>query len=393
MSRRRLTVAASSCVTRRGCTTQQEASEERRHARARRPRTATTVPGIVKSVHPSRFIQHDTAAEMRWDRVDPGYLTPVDRFFVRNQSVTPRVGVGDWRLRIEGPGVTRPLSLSYDEILSLPSVTVVRALECAGNGRAFFAVEHGHALEGHGWMLGGVGVAEWTGVPLTELLQRAGALESAVDVMPIGADELQVRRPMPIAKALEEDTLLAVAMNGEPLQPDHGFPARVLVPGWAGISSIKWVEEICVSLAPLSSPWSTESYVLRGPAYETPEHPHGKVIHALSVKSALELPWPADLVAGRRDLHGRAWSALGRVALVDVSLDGGRTWAGAELVAPNEPRAWVRWLFRWDAVPGAFGIRVRATDEFGNTQPDHVSWNNLGYEYDGVVAHPVVVHP
>ena len=348
-------------------------------------------PGIVKAVPEDRFVRHGTAAEMRWDSVDPGYLTPADRFFVRNHTATPLIDVASWRLTIAGPGVARPCTFSYEDLIALASVRVVRSIECAGNGRSFFGRGGRRAPEGHRWQLGGIGVAEWTGAPLSALLDRAGIFETAVDVMPVGLDVLRVRRPMPVAKALEPDTLVAIAMNGEPLTRDHGFPARVIVPGWAGISSIKWVGRIEVSDTPMSSPWTTNAYILRGSAYETPEHPEGVVVQELGVKSAVELPWPAHLAPGLRVVRGRAWSGRGRIAFVEVSLDGGRAWRFAGLDQPNEPRAWVRWSLPWDARPGSYRIGVRATDEFGTTQPLDVVWNELGYCYDGVVLHPVIV--
>jgi len=147
----------------------------------------------------------------------------------------------------------------------MPSVSVIRYVECAGNGRSFFAAAYGKKADGTQWKLGGIGVAEWTGVPLTEVLDRAGIKKSARDVMPEGLDDLKVRRPMPVAKALEADTLLVYAMNGQPLPPDHGFPVRTLVPGWIGVANIKWVGRMEVSEKPLFSPWNTDTYVLIGP--------------------------------------------------------------------------------------------------------------------------------
>src|SRR5438067_2077658 len=154
-------------------------------------------------------------AEMRWEQMaGRGYLVPNELFFVRQTTETPRIDPAQWRLTISGPGVARPLEFTYDELMALPAVTsVVRAVECAGNGRSFFKEAYGQdtyfedaegvRIEIPQWRLGAVGVAEWTGVPLGEVLQRAGIKRSAVDVVPQGLDESKLRRPMPVAKAME----------------------------------------------------------------------------------------------------------------------------------------------------------------------------------------------
>src|SRR6185437_6456066 len=138
-----------------------------------------------------------------------GYLVSNDRFYVRNHCPTPRIDVRAWRLHVDGPGVSNPLRLTYDELLQMPSTSVIRAIECAGNARSMMAAAHGSAIPGTPWKLGAIGVAEWTGVPLKDILGRAGLLDSAVDVMIHGLDAMKVNRPIPVAKALEEDTLLA----------------------------------------------------------------------------------------------------------------------------------------------------------------------------------------
>ncbi|MDR7483668.1 MAG: molybdopterin-dependent oxidoreductase, partial [Armatimonadota bacterium] len=262
----------------------------------------------------------------------------------------------------------------------------------AGNGRSFFELAYGRRAQGTQWRLGAVGVAEWTGVPLREILARAGIKRTAVDVMPEGLDDLKVRRPMSVAKAMEEDTLLVYAMNGHPLPPDHGFPARLLVPGWIGIANIKWVGRIEVSETPLFSAWNTESYVLIGPDYRKPEHSPalGPILSMQNVKSAFELPWPAELRAGRQVLRGRSWGPYA-IAGVEVSFDRGVTWQPARLRDAAAPRAWTRWEVEWDARPGEYSLRARATDAAGNRQPAGVPWNEQGYLYNAVVGHPVTV--
>ena len=156
------------------------------------------LPGVEKSLPRAWFdVLDDAVAEMRWDEVDEGYVTPNDRFFVRSQSGSVRIDPATWRLRIGGPSVLHPLELSYSELLGMSRTTLIRAIECAGNGRTFFG-RGGRRPPGSRWRLGGIGVAEWTGVPLAELLDRADVRGSAVDVLPIGLDPLRVRRPLPV---------------------------------------------------------------------------------------------------------------------------------------------------------------------------------------------------
>lgn len=332
------------------------------------------------------LVDHGTSREMRWESMrGVGYLTPTDRFFVRNHTRAPDVDVSRWRLQVSGSGVRRPLSLSYDDVLALPDVTVTRALECAGNGRRFYGGQ-GREAPGTPWALGAIGVAAWTGVRLADVLDRAGLQAGAVDVMAVGLDELAVRRPIPVAKALEADTLVVYGMNGEVLPVDHGFPVRLLVPGWAGIASIKWLGGVEVADHPLSSPWNTTSYVLTGADY--PDEP---VVNEQVVKSALELPWPATLPAGTHVLTGRSWSGTSAIAEVRVSVDGGRTWRHATLGTRNVPKAWAQWTIEWDAPAGEHQVRVRATDRHGHAQPDRVAFNDHGYLYGAVVDHPVTV--
>jgi len=273
----------------------------------------------------------------------------------------------------------------------LPSISVIRAIECAGNGRNFFEFSHGKKVPGTPWLLGGIGVAEWTGVPLREVLERSGVKRSARDVMPEGLDEKQVKRPMPLEKAMAEDTLLAYAMNGAPLLPDHGFPVRILVPGWVGIANTKWVGRIEVSEKPLYSEYNTNKYVMIGPDYKPNPPALGPALTTQRVKSAFELPWDGEVTSGRRLLRGRSWSGEGNIIKVEISLDGGKTWQNARLREPNIERAWVRWDLDWDGRPGSYKLQARATDNKGNRQPDHIPWNDEGYMHWAVVTHSIKV--
>jgi sulfane dehydrogenase subunit SoxC len=351
-----------------------------------------TVQPVLKPTPPELFNDFGSNKEMRWEAMyGRGYLVPNELFFVRNHTRTPTIDVSNWSLKIEGSGVNRSLELIYDDLLAMPAVSFVRYIECAGNGRSFFETAHGKKAQGTQWKLGAIGVAEWTGVPLRELLERAGVKKTARDVMPEGLDDLKVRRPISLGKAMEEDTLLVYAMNGQPLPADHGYPARVLIPGWIGVANIKWVGRIQVSEEPLFSQWNTDTYVLIGSDYKPSPPAKGPILSLQSVKSALELPWGGEIGAGRRLLRGRAWSAQGKIERVEYSLDQGKNWQRARLREPNIAKAWVRWDADWDVGPGKQLIRLRATDERGNTQPEHVVFNEQGYLYNALVDHPITV--
>lgn len=351
----------------------------------------STARRVAKPVPPELFVDRGSGTDFETRLASlGGYLTPADRFFIRSHSPTPSIDVASWRVTIEGSGVQTPVSFTLDELRSMPQVTINRVIECAGNGRRFFKESFGVEAEGGQWRTGAIGAAEWTGVRLRDLLDRAGLTKRARDVMPEGLDRNRVRRPMPLAKALADDTILALAMNGEPLPADHGFPARMIVSGWTGTASIKWVGRIEVAEEALHVPWNTTEYVLVGPHYPMHGPALGPPITEMPVMSVIELDWPAEVEAGRQLIRGRAFAGEGRVRSVSYRIDDG-PWFEAELVPPSEAGCWVRWQFEWVAAAGTHGIRVRATDERGCTQPDGVPWNHHGYLYNAVVSHPVEV--
>jgi DMSO/TMAO reductase YedYZ molybdopterin-dependent catalytic subunit len=370
------------------------------------PGRAAAQPGpIVKPLPDDLFITFGTNAEMRWEAMaGQGFHTPIDRFFVRDHTQTAIVDVDTWRLRLFGTGLRgaptpeRPVEFTYADLRGLPAETITAFIECAGNGRSFYAAQQDQTVSGTTWRLGAVGVARWRGVRLATLLRRAGLTAAAVDVLPSGLDPEfvnngvnlgRVRRPLPVAKALD-DVLLAYEMNGETLPPDHGFPVRLVVPNWIGIASIKWVGDIEVSATPLVSPWNTQFYRLFGPDFP----PEGsRPLTRQVTKSAFELPWDATLVAGRtHTLHGRSWSGNGAIRRVDVSFDGGAQWRPAHLDGPVVPRAWRTWHVAWcPRRTGPHELLARATDWTGATQPDVSTFNTMGYLFGAVVRHPVTV--
>ena len=343
----------------------------------------------VKPLPRDLFIDHGINQETRLETLR-GLITPASQFFVRNHTNTPLLDLSAWRLRVEGNALDRTLDLKFDDLLRLPSRSVICFVECAGNGRGFFNEFMGKTASGTPWRLGAIGVAEWTGVPLGAVLELAGVKRDTprdiLNVLVEGLDSVKVNRPMSLAKAFEDDTLLAYAMNGEPVAPDHGFPLRAIVPGWVGINNIKWVGRVEVRSSVIDVPTTTRSYVLEGPDYPTKQ-----VLRLQSIKSAIALPWAATLPAGRHRVRGFAWSPAGRIAKVEYSLDKGTSWRPATLREPNIPRAWTRWDFEWDARPGDHVIVTRATDDGGATQPATMSWNAQGYGYNVPVPHPVKI--
>ncbi|WP_320773984.1 sulfite oxidase [Streptomyces sp. CRN 30] len=366
------------------------------------PAAAATAPGIVKPLPDSWFTVRGTNAESRFASfAETGYHTPNERFFVRNHTSTPVLDADDWVLTVRGDGLTHDRSVEFtlDDLRRLPAVTRTAFVECAGNGRSFFTTQQGQTVSGTAWTLGAVGTARWRGVRLADVLRRAGLGRHAVDVMPRGLDADyvtadganlgRVRRPLPLAKALD-DVLLAYEMNGEPLPYDHGYPVRVLVPSWIGVSSVKWVGDIEVSAQPLYSPWNTDFYRLFGDAHPV----EGSApLTRQTVKSAWEVEWGAQVAAGTAHrLTGRSWSGAAGVVRVDVSTDGGGTWRPARLHDAPRRAGWVRWSADWlPRTPGSYTLLARATDGAGHTQPDTTVHNTQGYLFDAVVRHPVTV--
>ncbi|GGS39903.1 sulfite oxidase [Streptomyces griseoviridis] len=366
------------------------------------PAAAATAPGIVKPLPEAWFTVRGTNAETRFASLaETGYHTPNERFFVRNHTATPVLDASGWTLTVWGDGLDHGGSVEFtlDDLKRFPAVTRDAFVECAGNGRSLFTTQQGQAVSGTAWTLGAIGAARWRGVRLADVLRRAGLGRRAVDVMPRGLDADyvtadgtnlgRVRRPLPLAKALD-DVLLAYEMNGEPLPPDHGHPVRVLVPSWIGVSSVKWVGDIQVSAQPLYSPWNTDFYRLFGDA-----HPVGgsAPLTRQTVKSAWELEWNAGLARDTTHrLTGRSWSGAAGVVRVEVSADGGAHWWPARLHDAPRRGGWVRWSADWrPRSPGAYTLAARATDAAGRTQPDTTAHNTQGYLFDAVVRHPVTV--
>ncbi|MCI4362991.1 MAG: sulfite oxidase [Thermoplasmata archaeon] len=327
-------------------------------------------------------------------------LTPNDRFFVRNHFPVPHLDRSTWRLEIGGK-VSRPLSLSYEELTGRESRTLRALLECAGNSRRAMYPP----AEGVPWNHGALGAAEWHGVPLAELLAEAGAFDTASEVILTGADRgtepgvrgtIAYEMSLPLEKARDPDTLVALRMNGEPLSAMHGAPARVVVPGWYGMASVKWLTRITVSAEPFRGFFRTESYVMipEGPERGSPPPP----VTTLRVKSLIT--WPAEgatLPPGLYSVRGAAWSGESPVAGVELTSSSGRDgsagpWLAAKLLDEPSTLTWCRWECPIDfRVEGHFVLRARASDRSGNSQPLHARWNFRGMSTNSIHAVRVTV--
>jgi len=366
------------------------------HALAPLGRAVAGAPAILKPLPPDQFVDYGSNAEMRWDSVDPRqYLTPQSRLFVRNHTQTPTIDATTYSLAVYGDGLRRsrtadaPIRLTLRDLQRLPRTTLVTTHECTGNGRSFFATQQGTPASGTAWTLGAVGAVRWEGVRLRDLLRHLGLDRDAVSVQATGLDPAyvnggvdygQVRRPFPISKALD-DALLAWGMNGEPLLPDHGYPLRLVLPGWVGIASIKWLGSLEVSTTELSSPWNTKWYRIGD-----------EVLTTNPVRSAWELPWGAELARSRRlRLTGRSWSGAAPIRRVEVSADGGVTWERARIERARQ-QGWTQWSWTWSRPEiGSHELLARASDAAGRTQPSATPFNANGYFFDAVVRHPVTV--
>ncbi len=307
------------------------------------------------------------------------WLTPNDLFFVRSHFPVPVVDPATWRLEVAGR-VATPLSLSLNELRSLPSVEAAHTLECAGNGRALFPLA---STSGTQWERGAVGTARWRGVRLRTLLERAGIRPEARHVWLEAADRAPLPgvppflRSIPLAKALD-DTLLAWSMNGAPLPRLHGGPLRAIVPGWYGMASTKWVTRVRLEAEP-----SDNHFIARGYRYVYPgEDPAAAPpVEELRVKSLIT--WPlegARIRPGAVNLLGFAWAGPAGVRQVEVSVDGGSRWQTARFSGEAAPLAWRRW--QAEVVlerRGPATLMARATDGAGLSQPLAARPNAGGY--------------
>ena len=332
---------------------------------------------IVRSEDPPNL-------EMPFDQLD-GFITPTKSFYVRTHFPIPKIDRANWRLQIEGE-IERPFEIGYDELLKLEARKIPATLECAGNNRSFLDPK----VKGVQWALGAVGNANWTGVPLSVLLERAGIKSNAVEIILEGADrgqlddpkaplgEIHFARSIPLGKAV--DVLLAYQMNEAELLPQHGFPLRAIVPGWYAVASIKWLQRVIVTARPFNGYYQTLDYAFWK---RDGENEHLTPLSDLQIKAEIARPKQGDKVSRNSNVRvqGAAWTGAGEITRVELTTDGGSTWSNARLVGESAAGAWRLWEFDWKtpANPSKRTLIARATDSAGQTQPVDRDWNRGTY--------------
>lgn len=357
-----------------------------------RSRVAAAGEGITLEELQLAARNHGLLAEaLRYD------VTPIGLHYLLIHYDIPELADDTFALSIGG-AVDRPVTLRLDEIRQLPRVTQRVTLECAGNGRA--------RLEprpiSQPWLVDAVGTAEWTGTPLAPLLHQAGLHPEAIDVVFTGADhgiergiEQDYQRSLTVAEAFEEGVLLAYEMNGVPLPPQHGFPLRLVAPGWYGMAHVKWLCDITVSTTPFAGFQQAAAYVYR----QTPDDP-GTPVARMAPRALLIPPGFPDFMSRTRAvprpgpvvLAGRAWSGHAPISRVEVTTDGGASWREAELEA-GDGRAWQRFQLTWAAAPGHHTLGARATDAAGHSQPASPAWTRGGFGNNMIQTVEVLVLP
>lgn len=310
-----------------------------------------------------------------------GVVMPAARFYVRNHFPTPVLDPDSYELKLTGM-VEQPLRLRLRDLKNMPSQSLVSTLECAGNGRIRFHPQ----VEGEQWHFGAASTAEWTGVPLVEILDRVGLTAGARDVVFRGADAglvdgatspVRFERALSVSDARDSGALVAYAMNGEPLPLQHGRPVRLIVPGWYSVASVKWLTEIEVIDHRFESYFQTDRYmyewVRNGAVVREP-------VRLQRVRAVVTEPGDGAAVpVGEFLVRGVAWSGAAPIERVEVSI-GGRPWAAARLIGERRRHSWQWWeLLTRCETPGTSTVRARATDQTGATQPEHPEWNRLGY--------------
>jgi len=320
------------------------------------------------------------------------FITPTKSFYVRTHFPVPKIDKAKWHLRVEGE-VERPLELSHDELLQLQRRKIPVTLECAGNNRSFLEPK----VKGVQWGLGAVGTAEWTGIPLSILLERAGVTSNAREVILEGADEgelddakaprgkVRFARSVPLAKA-RADVLLAFRMNDVDLPAEHGFPVRAIVPGWYAMASVKWLTRVIAIDRPFTGYYQTLDYAFWKNGELVP-------LREMQTKAQIARPVNGETVAANSNVRvfGAAWSCR-EIARVEVSTDAGSTWTEAQLLGDSKPHAWRLWQYSWRTpTRGKATLMARATDSRGGTQPTERDWNRGTYMINQVLPIKVTI--
>ena len=327
-------------------------------------------------------------------------VTPPGLHYLLTHYDIPAIDPEAWQLQVGGL-VGRTLTLDLRTLRSMPRRTLRVTMECAGNGRVGLQPRP----VSQPWLLGAVGTADWTGVPMRDVLAAAQVSREAVEVVFTGADhgvergvEQDYRRSLGVADAGDEDVLLAYEMNGQPLLPQHGAPVRLVVPGWYGMAHVKWLVDVEVVGEPFQGYQQTGSYRFR----QQPDEP-GEPVTRIAPRALVMPPGFPDFMSRTRVvrpgpcvLEGRAWSGRAPVTGVEVSTDGGSTWSTAAM-DPHDPVgrrwAWRRWHHEWTATPGSYLVTARASTADGETQPVDAAWNRGGFGNNSVQQVPVTCIP
>jgi sulfane dehydrogenase subunit SoxC len=321
-------------------------------------------------------------------------VTPPGLHYLLTHYDIPAVDPYTFRLIVDG-AVDTPLSLDLDTLRNRPSVSTVVTLECAGNGRARLNPRP----VSQPWLVEAVGTSRWTGTPLAPLLREAGVDNDAVDVVFTGADhgmergvEQDYQRSLSLLEALRDDVLLAYEMNDTPLPPQHGYPLRLIVPGWYGMAHVKWLTRIDVVANPFDG-FQMQAYSLRQDAEEA-----GVPLSRIEPRALLVPPGFPDFMSrtrllhsGRTTIEGRAWSGWAPVEAVEVSIDGGDTWQTAQVQQTSNRWGWARWTWPWEAGFGSYVLAARAFDQSGRRQPTDQPWNRGGFANNLIQRVPVEV--
>jgi DMSO/TMAO reductase YedYZ molybdopterin-dependent catalytic subunit len=309
-------------------------------------------------------------------------ITPSGLHYLVIHFDIPDVDADTWRLNVGGL-VSNPLSLSLDDIKARPAHTMAVTMECAGNGRSLLNPR----VISQPWFTEGIGTAEWTGTPLKGILEEAGLSDEAVNIVFSGADqgiqgdEVQVyQRSLNSEEAKREEMMLVYEMNGQALQPQHGYPLRLLLPGWYGMASVKWLDTVEAIGEVFQGFQMTTSY-----RYTQVKGERGEPVTLIRVRALMAPPGIPDtatrgrlVTAGTHLLTGRAWAGRLGISRVEVSVDGGSGWSDATLGEQASSFAWRPWSFEWNADPGWHTLSVRATDTDENVQPLEQFWNAQG---------------
>jgi DMSO/TMAO reductase YedYZ molybdopterin-dependent catalytic subunit len=308
-------------------------------------------------------------------------------FFLRSNNPPPSLAASQWRVVIDGR-VKRPFTLDLTQLRALPSVTSEVWLECAGNSRKRWDPPG----EGNQWDDQAISDARFTGVSLAAILEHAGVEDDAIEVVATGYDVdgqgTPFQRGLPLRVARDSGVMLAYEMNGQPIPAPNGGPARLVVPRWAGIASVKWPARIEVVNVPFAGYYNVERYIIVDAEGRTTD-----TVREMPVKSVVAWPTEGERIpAGTRTIFGFAWSGHAPIDRVEISTDGQRTWSAAKLTRGEGPLAWTRWEFEWTpSGAGRANFAVRATDAAGNVQPQQAPWNKFGYQMNAILTRTVSV--